>query len=142
MSDIDWLGAGSEIKRLLEPLKPGLREVFLGTELADVKNLGQITPAVHILYQGDRIGEGSQSGLATKVGQSWLVVLAYRAIPGQPTAGVWLHRIMSAIAGKPYETGNTTFVRVTPGARPSYSGGVAYLPLAFEVQLKFKGERS
>ena len=140
MSDIDWLGAGSEIKRLLEPLKPGLRDVFLGTEMTDVKNLGQLTPAVHILYQGDRVGDGSQSGLASKTSQSWLLVLAYRATPGQPTAGVWLHKIMAAISGKPYE--NTTFTRVTPGARPSYSGGVSYLPLAFEVQLKFKGERS
>lgn len=140
MSDIDWLGAGSEIKRLLEPLKPGLRDVFLGTEMTDVKNLGQLTPAVHILYQGDRVGDGSQSGLASKTSQLWLLVLAYRATPGQPTAGVWLHKIMAAISGKPYE--NTTFTRVTPGVRPSYSGGVAYLPLAFEVQLKFKGERS
>lgn len=139
MSDIDWLGAGSEIKRLLEPLKPGLRDVILGTEMADVKNLGQLTPAVHILYQGDRVADGSQSGLAAKVSQSWLVVLAYRATPGQPTAGFLLHKIMSAISGKPYE--NSTFTRVTPGVRPSYSGGVAYLPLAFEVQLKFKGER-
>lgn len=141
MADTDWLDAGNRLRELVLPLKDhGLVEVFVATEVADVQNLGQIVPAVHILYQGDRVVEGHQSGLSSKVDQQWLVLLTHRPTPGQATAGVWLHRLLSAIAGKSF--GQSTFVRVNPSVRPSYKAGVAYLPLAFEVTLKFKGELS
>jgi len=140
MAELDWLAAGSRLKELLLPLKAqGLREVFVATDQAEVKNLAQINPALHILYQGDQVGEGSQSGLTKTVTQSWLVLLVHRATPGQPSAGVWLGRILNAISGQPY--GNHTFIRTTPGVRPSYAGGVAYLPLQFDITVKFKGDR-
>lgn len=137
--EVDWLAAGSRLRDLVLPLKElGLVDVFVATDVADVQNLGQIVPAVHILYQGDRVSEGHQSGLSSKVEQQWLVLLTHRGAPGRATAGVWLHRLLTAIAGKPFE--KSTFVRVNPSVRPSYKAGVAYLPLAFEVTLKFKGE--
>ena len=137
--EVDWLAAGSRLRDLVLPLKElGLVDVFVATDVADVQNLGQIVPAVHILYQGDRVGEGHQSGLSSKVEQQWLVLLTHRPTPGQAKAGVWLHRLLTAIAGKSFE--KSTFVRVNPSVRPSYKAGVAYLPLAFEVTLKFKGE--
>ena len=137
--EVDWLAAGSRLRDLVLPLKElGLVDVFVATDVADVQNLGQIVPAVHILYQGDRVSEGHQSGLCSKDEQQWVVLLAHRGTPGRVTAGVWLHRLLTAIAGKPFE--KSTFVRVNPSVRPSYKAGVAYLPLAFEVTLKFKGE--
>ena len=138
--EVDWLAAGSRLRDLVLPLKElGLVDVFVATDVADVQNLGQIVPAVHILYQGDRVGEGHQSGLSSKVEQQWLVLLTHRGTPGRVTAGVWLHRLLTAIAGKPFE--KSTFVRVNPSVRPSYKAGVAYLPLAFEITVKIKGER-
>lgn len=139
MADVDWLAAGERLRELILPLKSlGLVEVLIATEMVDVQNLGQLVPAVHILYQGDRVGEGHQSGLTSKAEQQWLVLLTHRATAGQVTAGVWLYRLLSAIAGKPF--GQSTFMRVNPSVRPSYKAGVAYLPLAFEITLKFKGE--
>ena len=68
--EVDWLAAGSRLRDLVLPLKElGLVDVFVATDVADVQNLGQIVPAVHILYQGDRVGEGHQSGLSSKVEQ-------------------------------------------------------------------------
>lgn len=139
-AELDWLAAGDRLKALLLPLKDqGLREVFIATDQAEVKNLAQFTPAVHILYQGDKVGEGSQSGLSKTAVQSWLLLLVHRATPNQPSAGVWLGRILQAVSGQAH--GNQTFIRTSAGVRPSYAGGVAYLPLQFDITVKFKGER-
>ena len=139
-AELDYLAAGEVLRELLLPLKAqGLKEVFLATDLAAVTNLGQHSPAIHILYQGERPLDGSQSGRVSSFEQLWLVLLVHRASPKEASAGVWLGRILQAVAGRPYES--SVFSRAASPARPSYQGGVAYLPLAFNVTVKFKGER-
>lgn len=138
--ELDYLAAGEALKGLLLPLKgQGVKEVFVATDLEAVANLGQHHPAIHIIYQGERPQEGNQSGRVSYFEQLWLVLLVHRATPNQPSAGVWMGRILQAVAGRPYE--NSVFSRGASPARPSYKGGVAYLPLAFTVTVKFKGER-
>ncbi len=140
MSELDYLAAGEALKGLLLPLKgQGLKEVFLATDMAAVTNLGQHSPAVHVIYQGEREAEGSQSGRVSQFDQLWLLVLVHRAGAKEVSAGVWLGRILQAVAGRP--CGDSTFRRETAPLRPSYSGGVAYLPLAFTTRVKFKGDR-
>lgn len=141
MSDeLDYLSAGGRLKALLEPLKSqGLREVFIATDIDDAKSKSQIAPAVHIMYRGDKLEENTQSGRVSKVTQTWLLILIHRSQPNQASAGVFLTRILSAVAGQNH--GNSTFKRVTAPVAPGYSGGFVYLPLAFEITVKTKGER-
>lgn len=139
-AELDYLAAGERLRERLLPLKAqGLKEVFVATDMAAAANLAQVHPAIHILYQGERPLEGSQSGRVSHFEQSWLVLLVHRATPNQPSAGVWMGRILQAVAGRPYES--SVFSRAASPARPSYQGGVAFLPLAFNVTVKFKGER-
>lgn len=139
--ELDYLAAGERLRELLLPLKgQGLKEVFVATDLEAVANLGQYTPAIHIIYQGERENETSQSGRQSAFDQVWLLVLVHRATPKEASAGVWLGRMLQAVAGR--VCGDSTFRRETAPVKPSYKGGVAYLPLAFKTTLKFKGERS
>jgi phage gp36-like protein len=139
-TELDYLQAGERLRELLTPLKPaGLKEVFVATDVAAIANLGQHSPAVHVVYQGERENEGTQSGRASSFDQLWLLVLVHRASPREVSAGVWLARILQAVSGR--ACGDSTFRRVTPPVKPSYSGGAAYLPLAFTTRVKFKGER-
>ncbi|WP_429011715.1 phage tail terminator protein [Aeromonas veronii] len=139
-TELDYLQAGERLRELLTPLKPvGLKEVFVATDVAAIANLGQHSPAVHVVYQGERESEGTQSGRASSFDQLWLLVLVHRASPREVSAGVWLARILQAVSGR--SCGDSTFRRVTPPVKPSYSGGAAYLPLAFTTRVKFKGER-
>ncbi|WP_421281619.1 phage tail terminator protein [Aeromonas taiwanensis] len=141
MSELDYLAAGDRLRELLSPLKSqGLKEVFVATDIAAVTNLGQHAPAVHVIYQGEREVEGSQSGRVSSFDQLWLVVLVHRASPKEVSAGVWLGRMLQAVAGR--ACGDSTFRRETAPVKPSYKGGVVYLPLAFKTTVKFKGERS
>ncbi len=138
--ELDYLAAGERLRELLLPLKgQGLKEVFVATDMEAVANLGQLHPAIHIIYQGERPQEGNQSGRVSYFEQLWLVLLVHRTTPNQPSAGVWMGRILQAVAGRPFD--NSVFSRGASPVRPSYKGGVAYLPLAFTVTVKFKGER-
>ena len=140
-SELDYLAAGERLRELLLPLKgQGLKEVFVATDLEAVANLGQHTPAIHVIYQGERESETSQSGRQSAFDQVWLLVLVHRATPKEASAGVWLGRMLQAVAGR--ACGDSTFRRETAPVKPSYKGGVVYLPLAFKTTVKFKGERS
>ncbi|MEZ6933173.1 MULTISPECIES: hypothetical protein [Aeromonas] len=139
--ELDYLAAGERLRELLLPLKEqGLKEVFVATDLEAVANLGQHTPAIHIVYQGERENETSQSGRQSTFDQVWLLVLVHRATPKEASAGVWLGRMLQAVAGR--ACGDSTFRRESAPVKPSYKGGVVYLPLAFKTTVKFKGERS
>lgn len=139
--EFDYLAAGERLRELLLPLKgQGLKEVFVATDLEAVANLGQHTPAIHVIYQGERESETSQSGRQSVFDQVWLLVLVHRATPKEASAGVWLGRMLQAVAGR--ACGDSTFRRETAPVKPSYKGGVVYLPLAFKTTVKFKGERS
>lgn len=139
--ELDYLVAGERLRELLLPLKgQGLRDVFVATDLEAVTNLGQHTPAIHVIYQGERESETSQSGRQSAFDQVWLLVLVHRSTPKEASAGVWLGRMLQAVAGR--ACGDSTFRRESAPVRPSYKGGVAYLPLAFKTTVKFKGERS
>lgn len=139
--ELDYLAAGERLRELLLPLKGlGLKEVFVATDLEAVANLGQHTPAIHVIYQGERENETSQSGRQSAFDQVWLLVLVHRATPKEASAGVWLGRMLQAVAGR--ACGDSTFRRESASVKPSYKGGVVYLPLAFKTTVKFKGERS
>ncbi|MFM4963730.1 MULTISPECIES: phage tail terminator protein [Aeromonas] len=139
--ELDYLAAGERLRELLLPLKgQGLKEVFVATDLEAVANLGQHTPAIHVIYQGERENETSQSGRQSAFDQVWLLVLVHRATPKEASAGVWLGRMLQAVAGR--ACGDSTFRRESAPVKPSYKGGVVYLPLAFKTTVKFKGERS
>ncbi|MBX9561577.1 hypothetical protein FKF73_02565 [Aeromonas hydrophila] len=138
--ELDYLAAGERLRELLLPLKTrGLKEVFVATDLEAVANLGQHTPAIHVIYQGERESETSQSGRQSAFDQVWLLVLVHRATPKEASAGVWLGRMLQAVAGR--ACGDSTFRRESAPVKPSYKGGVVYLPLAFKTTVKFKGER-
>ncbi|WP_323939583.1 phage tail terminator protein [Aeromonas caviae] len=140
-SELDYLAAGERLRELLLPLKAqGLKEVFVATDLEAVANLGQHTPAIHVIYQGERENETTQSGRQSAFDQVWLLVLVHRATPKEASAGVWLGRMLQAVAGR--ACGDSTFRRESAPVKPNYKGGVVYLPLAFKTTVKFKGERS
>ena len=139
--ELDYLAAGERLRELLLPLKgQGLKEVFVATDLEAVANLGQHAPAIHVIYQGERESETSQSGRQSAFDQVWLLVLVHRTTPKEASAGVWLGRMLQAVAGR--ACGDSTFRRESAPVKPSYKGGVVYLPLAFKTTVKFKGERS
>ncbi|WP_421261216.1 phage tail terminator protein [Aeromonas jandaei] len=115
-TELDYLQAGERLRELLAPLKPaGLKEVFVATDVAAIANLGQHSPAVHVVYQGERESEGSQSGRASSFDQLWLLVLVHRgrsvpecglAASCRPSVGE--HVVTVPFAGSPHRSNPVT----------------------------------
>lgn len=96
----------------------------MATDVAAIANLGQHSPAVHVVYQGERESEGTQSGRASSFDQLWLLVLVHRASPREVSAGGGLpascrpsvgeHVVTVPFAAKPHRSNPVTAaVRLT-----------------------------
>lgn len=134
----DYLIAGEALKELLNDV-PGIRAVYAQNELGDVDERAQVTPALHVLYQGDTLPETAQGGNSQQVKQIWLVVIACR-LSIHETPGILIAKVLRRLSGKTYSINGQLigpFVRVVTPVKPKYTVSHAYFPLAFSVQLKF-----
>lgn len=133
----DYLAAEPELITLLGQVD-GLRKVYGTTDLAELKERSQITPAAHVLYWGDSVPDTVQGGNLTHVTQTWLVVLAIN-LRKKDEAGPLLARIIQTLSGAQASLGPV--LRVNPTAKPSFNGGFGYYPLAFNIKFRIKGAR-
>lgn len=140
----DFLALGPElIARLKDRLPPALH-VLGAADLAGVTEERQITPAVHVVYQGYQVQETSANGLVARVQQSWLVVVATRNVralkvgdPARAEAGALAAGVLQALMGwKPASAAKPLTLTSAPNAR--YTAGCQYLPLAFSTELVAK----
>jgi hypothetical protein len=115
--------------------------VLAAADLASVTEATQVTPAVHLLYQGYRITEARSDGRAVRLEQTWLTVVATRNVrdlrsgaAGRANAGVIARRVASALMGfKPVGVAKPLVLANAPNA--GNSAGYQYLPLAFLAEL-------
>ena len=115
--------------------------VLTSSELADVKEQGQLTPAVHVIYAGYRVAEAV--GTKWRLVHKWLAVAAVRNVANVKTgeaarrdAGVLATKVAMALAGASIPGTTKPLEMVTPPA-PRYASGFQYLPSAFEAETVF-----
>lgn len=142
----DYLAAESLIVERLRDQVQDLRAVLSAADLAGVEERSQVTPALHVLYYGDRLGATQGHNAGQIVYQQWLVVVSVRNARGQVSgqaarsdAGPIMAQVIGAMLGWQPSVDFRPFGRVT-APRPSYRpGGYAYFPLAFEAQIMTAG---
>lgn len=137
----DYLAAEPLIVARLESQVTGVK-VLTAADLAGVKEAAQVTPAVHVLYGGDRLADSVGHGIAQTWAQIWWVVVAVRNARNQgkgrearKAAGPYIAQVFQALTGwQMSSTDHGPLKRVNPPGGPVYSpGGFAYFPLAFET---------
>ncbi|GAA61819.1 hypothetical protein P20652_3708 [Pseudoalteromonas sp. BSi20652] len=131
----DYFAAQNPLKQALEQV-PGIKRVYLSDELADVKEDRQTTPSIHLMYYGDNLPESKNAGYLMQLTQTWIVVLVVRK--QDTNAGEHLTNIIRAMAGKVLN-GTGPWLRVNTPAKPQFTKGHAYYPLAFTCQMRLKG---
>lgn len=143
----DYLAAEALIiARLEDRLAADGVKVLAAADLAGVEERKQIVPAVHVLYDGDRLGQSVSRGIQHQVYQRWFAVVAVRNARGQATgaaarsaAGPLITKTIQALAGWAPSSDHQPLVRVS-APRPRFSpGGFAYFPLAFETRIETGG---
>lgn len=130
---------------LIEQLKakvPGFKAVLSAADLAGVLEAAQQTPAAHVLYWGERLGDSTGRGRAQMSYQQWLIVIATRNASTQRTgeaarneAGPLIDAMLSALQG--WAPANGQPLQRIPGPKAAYTrGGFAYFPFLFETRLE------
>lgn len=137
---------GELVARLREKLAGQVPPVHVLTssELTDVLEEKQLTPAVHVMYQGYRQIERRSDGTVIRVQQTWLIVVATRNTrnlssggDARQEAGVLVGQVTSALMGfQPPSASRPLLLANAPNA--AYSGGHQYLPLAFDSEMVLK----
>lgn len=138
----------------LEPLlierlraQTSLRHVLPAPDLAAVEEAEQFTPAVHVLWWGERVPQGRDArvGIEQIVGHTWLAVVAVRNAKDMRTgagvrgeAGGLLAEVNAALQGWRPGPGWDALAKVS-APRPLYRGAFAYFPLAFEAVTYTRG---
>lgn len=132
----DYLAAEPHLIQLLEQVE-GIRKAYSSTDLAEMKERSQVTPAVHVIYRGDRIPLQAQGGAVGHVTQTWAVVLAIN-LRQKEQAGVLLARLVKTLSGVVTPLGPLNRVNAP---QPSFRPGFGYYPLAFEIKFRTQGAR-
>lgn len=113
--------------------------VLSAADLAGVAEEAQVTPAIHVIYAGDRIVESDQYGTA-RVAQQWLVVVAVRNARSQrrgeaarSDAGPIAQQVLATMKG--WEPGSRwSYARRVAAPKPVFSAGFLYVPFQFEME--------
>tara|TARA_R110001583_G_scaffold63498_2_gene185819 strand:- start:938 stop:1417 length:480 start_codon:yes stop_codon:yes gene_type:complete len=144
LHEADYLAAEDLMIARLEKALTDIErlKVLSPAELADISQAAQHTPALHVIYAGDRVpgGNATDRGNYHVLTQRWLVVVAVRAPQTQSSgraargaAGPIISRVIQALSGWRLGVGFGPLVRINaPG--PAYrKGGFGYFPLQFET---------
>ena len=141
----DYLAAEGWILDTLKAglMKPGsglVKAVLSLGELAQVKELAQTTPAVHVLYAGESPeNQGSISDESSYAfAQRWMLVVCVRnaatnaisATPKNAEAGPLISKVLGLILGGIPGKVHTPLKRAA-APPPIYEGSFAYYPLVF-----------
>lgn len=122
----------------------GFRQVCSTNDLAEVEERSQVTPACHVIYFGDAVPEIAQGGTYSHVTQTWLLIIVVRQGRGQTPnqeAGKLIKQLLVALHSNNLVDGKHVLTRVNSPAKPKYTKGHAYYPLAFNVKFRLKGDR-
>lgn len=142
----DYFAAEQPIVEQLSTVVGALvQKIYTPATLQDVEKQ-QVTPALHVLYMGDRINTGPQDRSENKsrqiLSQQWMVVVAVRNAGAQiqntsalrEAAGPIISSTLAALQGFKPIAGMRELERVGAPA-PAYRPTFAYYPLMFAGQI-------
>lgn len=135
----NWLAAEALIIERLKAQVPSARQVYAAADLGEIMTMTEVTPAVHVYYDGDDVIE--QSARNQTVFQRWGIFVVARNAAAQTTgqdarsdAGAVIAEIIPAIQHWKPSQHHGRMIRISgPGA--VYEGPLCLIPLLFRTEL-------
>lgn len=132
-------------KPIVDRLKVEVPEVngrvFTLSNIEQVTEEQQTTPALHVLHGGDIIGKSSSDGQAQTFDQIWIVVVAVKNAKAQKSgellreiAGPIIFKLLRALQGFQPDISCAPLHRME-SAEPEYKSGFAFFPYAFTTKI-------
>lgn len=140
--------AGIAIRDYLAATMPELRQVRLAASLAEIADWQPASPAVWVVWAGDRVADSGGQGRAQIVQQDWIVALIVRSVRDAASGGgvveeaaPLMTRLLTLLMGwtPPQPAGCRPLVRIAAPA-PGYGAGYGYFPVAFAAAIPLKGD--
>ena len=132
------------IDRLTAELGTEAETVGSITDMQEVEEQAQRTPAVYVIFDGYRPGEAIPSGTAQKLIQQWLVVAAVRNVAAVHTgaevredAGALIAKIIPALQGHRLSPDHS-LLRMASAPSAVHRDGFSYIPTAWETTVVTK----
>jgi len=129
------------VKAAVADMSPAVH-VLTTSDIQDVAEKAQHTPAVHLIYGGHKVVEDQRISL--RLEHTWYVVAAVRNVAaakaGQAArrdAGRLVARVMGALLGASVQGATRALELVTP-PKPRYVAGFQYIPSAVVVETVFR----
>lgn len=129
----------SALVTLLKEALPGVH-VLTATDLSDIEEDRQPTPAVHVIYNGFRVMETRSDGKAARVQQTWLTVVCIRNVRNRGSgsaarqdAVTLTDKLTGVLMGRLLAGSNRPLMIETP-PRPGGMNGFSYTPLSWVVE--------
>ncbi|HKJ94853.1 MAG TPA: hypothetical protein VKA32_04410 [Gammaproteobacteria bacterium] len=141
----DYLAVESALIAQIKAIEQGFKAVLGAADLQGLQQRQQITPAAHVVYQGDDLPTGSQDrgvyGKPQRVMQRWIVAVAVRNVRGirqgtavREEAGPLMATLIEGLEGwqppSPFRP-----LKRAPSPPPWFSEGFAYFPLLFTTEV-------
>jgi hypothetical protein len=137
------------VARLCAALPQHDRRVRVQTapDLQGVKEAGQPTPRVDVLYHGDSQVEPQGGGLLTSITQTWICVICIDNVAGlrqgaeaRQDAGKLGLAVRQALTARDWSPGEglSRLEQIASPYAASYSAGRMYLPLAFRTSFQLR----
>lgn len=140
----NYLSAEQPIIDRVAAMVTGLKGVYSAADLDGVVEKEQFTPAVHVLFKGDRIVDGqgrSSNGEKQLVDQLWYAVVAVRNVrandigkDARADAGAIVIQVLHALQGFKPTVEHDPMKRIQ-GVDPGYSKGFLYIPILFSTRV-------
>ncbi|MCL7422521.1 MAG: hypothetical protein M8364_16645 [Methylobacter sp.] len=146
----NYLAAEDLIKQRLIATVPAIpaRNVLSAADLDGVKEAGQATPALHVIYFDDDVptkdGSSAGSGRDQITRQLWLVTLVVRNVRDKAGAGIRndaglvIGSVLSSLQGWQPSAEHGPLQRRKSPYRPTYRNGFAYFTFLFSTQIFVK----
>jgi hypothetical protein len=144
----DHFAAGQAIAARVREAMPELKQVRIAASLAEIADWQPASPAVWVVWDGDRVADSAGRGQAQIVRQRWIVALIVRSLKEAAsgggvveTAGPLIARLLTLLMGwqPPEPSGCAPLVRIDAPA-PGYGAGYGYFPVAFYAAIPLIGE--
>ena len=138
------LAFGDLLVTRLQSTVASVGTVLASIELSGLTEASLITPALHIYYVGEDIGDMAGRGVAYEIKQTWSVVIATKNLrlpgPRRVELGEVITDVLRSLQGwKASDLYTPLYRENAPG--PTYDhGGYSYFPLHFSTKMLTIGD--
>ena len=141
---MNHLGFGDLLVARLSDTVTSVGTVLASIELSGVTDASLITPALHVYYVGEDLGDMAGRGIAYEIKQTWSVVIVTKnlRLPGPRRAelGDIITDVLKSLQGWQANSAYSPMYRENAPGPKDDAGGYTYFPLHFSTKFLTTGD--